>query len=232
VMIFGSSARGDASASSDVDVLELAPQRATSYSVDGINISVYDKNTLREMAINGSLFVLHLVREGRTIRDPHGELRQCLDAYRAPVTYEPYYSALQDVLGLLDVSSDTYAPRWKVFNEAALYVVRSCLYARLAERGEPIFALETLRERVPSPELDTALALRGDTESNYDGFVAVRRYAEQLLGTPSRNPYGSIEAYMTNRSGTNPLVLAFGLRLLGASDCGLNYDMFAYPAAN
>ena len=58
--VYGSQARGTATDRSDIDVLQLVDTRPGVHSAGPVNVTSYLPFTLREMAMRGSLFVLHL----------------------------------------------------------------------------------------------------------------------------------------------------------------------------
>src|SRR5262245_12176660 len=121
LMLFGSFARGDDTGGSDVDVLELSPRSSHSVKVDRISVYGYSDARLRALAHSGSLFVLHLKREGRIIRDPDGRLAACLDDYIPPHSYQPFRASLRSIANLLDADATTYSSRFQVYNELAVF---------------------------------------------------------------------------------------------------------------
>jgi hypothetical protein len=50
-----------------------------------------------------------------------------------------------------------------------------------------------------------------------------------MLVTQISNPYGSVEALIANEGIENPLVVAFGLRILGKKSFELSYDLLTAP---
>src|SRR5258708_33911272 len=108
------------------------------------------------MAEHGALFMLHLLTEGRVLRDPEGKVRHCLDSYRAPSSYDPLRTKLRGVGNLLDTSEAEYGLRWRAFNELAVYLLRSLLYAHFAEAGDPVFSLRVIKGRLLRRDLDVA----------------------------------------------------------------------------
>jgi len=226
VMVFGSFARGDASQDSDIDVLALARRRSRPARTGRVNVSVYDENTLVAMGEHGALFVLHLRSEGHILRDPGGKLSQCLDSYRAPSSYEALRATLRGVANLLDASESEYSQRWGAYNELAVFLVRSLLYAHFAEVGHPVFSLRVIKERMRRPDLDVALSLKTGRTPGFVEFGVARGLVEEFLGSAARNPFGTAEALITNSAAENPSILAFGLRLLGRQEAGLGYDLW------
>jgi hypothetical protein len=229
VMLFGSVARGDASPLSDIDVLQLSDRRTRPYKVGRTNVSVYDEATLLGMAHRGSLFVLHLRDEGQILRDSDGRLRKCLEAYQPQSDYEPYRRALRETANLLDVPKEEYKRRWKAYNEVAMFLLRSTLYAHFAEAGNPVFSLAVVQQRLERPDVADAFTLKSAPGPCYREFVVAGHLLSEFLRATIRNPFGTVEALVTNTGMENPLMLAFGLRLLGRKDFELSYDLLLFP---
>lgn len=229
VMLFGSKARGDDSASSDIDILELTERRGPPYRQARMNISVYDEKTLRVMSEQGSLFALHLFREGVIVRDPKGKLTSCLKAYKPPPSYEPYRGTLREIADLLDATEVEYTAHWKPYNELALFLLRSALYAQFAEAGEPIFSLRTIRNKISRQDLTDVFRLKSFNGPDFILFTEACKLVAEFLKTKIYNKWNSIEALITNIGLTNPLILAFGLRLLGRKDSNISYDILTFP---
>lgn len=225
LMLFGSVARGDASAASDVDVLQLLKKTRPSYRVGRVNVSTYDEGTLLSMAKSGSLFVLHLRREGVIIRDPGGRLLACLKAYVEPSSYGHLRSTLAEAANLLDVPPAGYEKRWEQYHQLSMYLLRTALYARFAEMGEPTFALQNVKKRIGREDLERALALRAASRPQLHDFVLARRLLEEFLDTRVHNPFGTVEALLTNRGLENSALLSCGLRLLASGDWKCGYGL-------
>jgi hypothetical protein len=226
-MVFGSFARHDSSETSDIDVLVLMSRSAATRRVGRVNVSTYDDASLRSMASEGALFILHLIAEGHIIQDPHGQLQGILDTYRTPRTYDRLRSSLRRIADLLDVSEDKYVSNCAAYNDLAIYLLRTALYARFAEEGRPVFSLAAISDMLASAEVTSALTLKGALGPRIVEFQGARSIIEELLGHTVHNRYGSVEALITNYSETTPAVLAFGLRLLGGEAPALGYHELA-----
>lgn len=229
-MLFGSYARGDVSEQSDVDVLALSQSPRRPRRAGRVNLSYYDRPTLSGMAEHGSLFVLHLRIDGLILRDPDNLLRDCLQRYRQPSNYNGLRNHLRSVANFLDVGAEAYLTRWQAYNELALFLLRTTLYAEFAEAGKPMFSLSAIERVISRDDLSLALTIKNGTGASWRPFVAAKKLIEEKLGSTVRNEHGSIEALMTNVGYADPAVIGFGLKLLGREDPTLGYHFWT-PSA-
>lgn len=229
LMVFGSVARGDASPMSDVDVLELTRQSRRPTKAGKVHVYRYTADHLRRMAESGSLFVLHLRLEGEILRDDDGLLKRCLSSYKPPKTYALHRSRLKSTAMLMDAGRDAYSQLSNVYNDLAIYVLRTVLYIQFAESGRPTFSLTQIAKVLKSADLDRALTLKNSGKADFETFVLSARLAAHWLETSLRNPYGTVEALLTNEGPDNLPLMTFGLRLLGVPSPDVGYDLNFFP---
>lgn len=224
VALFGSHARGEATESSDVDVLVLVSERAKTYSRGAVTVSPYTFPQLVGMARKGSLFVRHLMSEGHVLRDPGALLLRVYEQFVAPENYRHYLWELREVGALLAVDCEKYLELWPRMNSLAAYLVRSHVYAQLADRGDLTFSVREAELRIGLVGVSEAVQLARSVAPNYDGFLAARAVFAQLAGYEPVNPFGSTEALVVNLANISPLAVVLGVRLLNATGELLPYD--------
>lgn len=214
LMLFGSHARKDHAGNSDVDLLQLASKPRASYKLGNVNVAVYDEATLSSMATQGSLFILHLVTEGVVLQDTSGVLTACLALYKKPDSYLPVFRELRLLADLLATSQASYESAWQQYNDTAIYILRTLLFATQAAFGTPSFSMRVISSRLNDPELYRLSLLKYDSRSDWKKFNLIRSRIAVGLTTRIQNPFGTIEALIVNRFSDCPSIVPFGLRIL------------------
>lgn len=151
VMLYGSQARGDARADSDVDVLQVVEDRARTYSVGEMNVSAYSAAHLRELASRGSLFVRHLRDEGVILSDSDRVLEQILSEYVEPASYCALRAELAVVVSALGLPGAEQSATGAA--KTASFVVRSLLYAASAEADSFEFDVIRASAHIGRPQI-------------------------------------------------------------------------------
>jgi predicted nucleotidyltransferase len=158
LVLYGSRARGTSRSDSDIDVLQLVEKNPRSYTIESMNVTTYTATHLMTMAARGSLFVRHLIDEGIVLSDPCGLVTAALGAYREPPTYLPLKIELRV---LLEAISKADAAQYRpLLDNLTRFTVRSALYVRTAELGEPIFDVEAAASAVSLQQVGDLLRSR------------------------------------------------------------------------
>jgi len=229
LVLFGSYARGDPGGSSDIDVLQVVREQRPSYRVGLVNVSVYTEEHLLAMADRGSLFVLHLLREGVVIYDPGQFLTALRSRFRQPESYEQFRKEVCAASALLDVDEDTYLRRWSGLYALADNLLRSLVYSLAHDKGETSFSLTRVSRFLGDERIVHAHEIRERAASTPDlnAYREMKDLISYYCGGESKNPFGSIEALIVNSLGVSDLTVVLGLRLLNESGAPIAYEEFA-----
>lgn len=179
VCLYGSQARGTQRHDSDIDVLQVVSTRPGKYSDGDVNVTVYNVDTLRQMAPQGSLFMLHLCTDSYIISDPVGTLSQILESYRRPSSFNRAIAELAAAARALTVKdASTYRDGLR---RLGIYIARTACYAVLAERGEAEFDPDLVATKLGIPSMTRALHMRLEPPRS-DDLDALYRAIVDLLG--------------------------------------------------
>jgi hypothetical protein len=176
---------------------------------------------LLALARAGSLFVLHLVSEGKTIEDPDRRLSQILASYRHPVTYDRVHRNLRRAASVLDVDVSAFLRNPKGFVRVALYLLRTMLYVRCATMGMPMFSMGRVAQRMRQSWIAEVFGRRGCT--TFDFFVQIRSRLLQELDIDGHNEFETLEALAAALYEQCPIAACLALKLLAGSDI-IDYD--------
>ncbi|MGY1846160.1 nucleotidyltransferase family protein [Blastococcus sp. SYSU DS1021] len=161
LMLYGSYARGDATDQSDIDLLALTDGPPGAWQENHLSLTAYAPGHLRVLAQRGSLFVLHLCREGKVLLDPHGTLRAALSSYRPPRDTMRLASELVAAAsGLLSASEEERKAHGPAMRALAYYIVRSLAYDACARQGATSFSLTTALTNINRTDLLKPLSRR------------------------------------------------------------------------
>lgn len=169
VMLYGSRARGTADPGSDVDVLQLVPSNPGAYKRGQIAVTAYTPAAMHAMAQNGSLFVLHLIREGLVLDDPSGVLGRALRSYRQPRSYDPLWREIRNASMALAVEDEEFMQYHVGLGRLGLYLLRTSLYVDAISADIDTFDVEVAAKKLGKGHLvDVLRARRLDTLSPED----------------------------------------------------------------
>ena len=140
VLLFGSRARGDYDAGSDVDLLFVTGEpQPRHHAVGNLSLSLYPIDKLLSQAADGDLFVFHLVSEAKPIYDPAGEFTRLKMAFQFRDSYDRDVARASDLGWLLSRFGDAL-PNAGLVNRRITWCVRSILIGRAAEQRRAIFS--------------------------------------------------------------------------------------------
>lgn len=224
VLLYGSYARGDYGPTSDVDVLALAAMPAGTRRTEHVSVSTYTPGQLATAA--GTLFGMHLARDGVVMGDTDNQLRELLGSMGQPNPAELLNRVRHLAAVLDDRPVDAHLPgRVRV----ARYLVRSAIYVSALAEGRPSFSVPELAERLGQPELVTVLASNPDLAP-----APTREVLEDLLvrldevvGAVATNTYGSTRNLVVAEWYEDPARASLGALALVSEGAEFDYAAIA-----
>lgn len=146
LVLYGSCAREDSSASSDVDLFGIGHENDYRMVVASkVNLAVYSKEAALKMSRSGDLFMLHIVREGRPIYDERVFFRELSSAFEFKLNYSHEVENATE-LGWALLNSAATTKNWALLNKRMAWCVRTILIARAADDRKAIFSARALSE--------------------------------------------------------------------------------------
>lgn len=145
LILYGSKARGDFRANSDVDLILALEGHDLGQptQANGVSVHRYPKGWLETGAAAGSLFVFHIAFEGVVLEDPDDFLSQLRVKFERKTSYSDEIKIAALVLKMLlekDWESNFDARR------RYFWALRTVLISAAAEVGEPMFSSGPLEE--------------------------------------------------------------------------------------
>lgn len=194
LLLYGSVARGTHVLRSDIDVLQLVEHCPRPAVIGRVNVTQYLPSHLRAMAERGSLFVRHLVEDGRVLHDPEGVLVECLAAYRPPESFESLRAELRIAAMAVNGKLTDAEKHLSGLIKLGIYVVRSACYIRAAELGLLTFDIDAVARRLGDPELARSLEVRHrPAQWSLADLASLSILAARYLGEIPASPYRSFE---------------------------------------
>lgn len=213
VLLYGSVARGEDVAGSDVDILEVVNAATEPFSRGQIQISPYTLQRLLDMAARGSLFIRHLIDEATPLFDPDGVLPRLRVEYRE-ASSDVHTLELRIASGLLDVSPSYYQDFWPGLHACAAFILRSLAYIEARERGCTTFSMARVLMALGDARLEDIRHLRASTTPSFSLYRQVIATIESFQGSRVHNRFESVEALTVNCWKTHDLTFLWGLRIL------------------
>ncbi|TCQ05736.1 nucleotidyltransferase domain-containing protein [Sphingomonas sp. PP-CC-3A-396] len=145
LILYGSRARGDSRAGSDVDLISASDGQGivSPVELNGISVHRYSKGWLEQQACEGSLFAYHVAFEGIGLLDPDSFLCRLKAAYR------PKHSYRDDARIAALILRFFMERDWNKSDEAKrrlFWAIRTILICASADAGTPLFSSRALEQ--------------------------------------------------------------------------------------
>lgn len=161
IALFGSRARGDHSAGSDIDLLLWTSDGPPQHFKQGmLSLSFYSQSELLERAADGDLFTSHLAHEAVPVWDPRGLLGELRATFRPKASYQEVIRNAEDLGYYLILNTPLIEP--SLLNRRIAWVVRTILIARMIERANLTFAPTKLIQGLGAYDIVPLLAAKDD----------------------------------------------------------------------
>ncbi|MEV6644244.1 nucleotidyltransferase domain-containing protein [Amycolatopsis sp. NPDC051371] len=221
VLLYGSYARREASAQSDLDILVLSDERTHSAESERVSVALYTSPQLREA--HETLYGMHLVRDGVIIHDSAGVLAEILATFSPPDPDQLLERVRQFgvILDVTDSDRSTYLPG---LVQVARYLLRTATYALALRDGDPCFSVEELAVRFGQPELTTLLSSHPGVypEPTPEVLTDLTDRLSSAVGSLPQNRHRSLRALIVTTSVSDPDVSHLATFALG-NDATLPY---------
>jgi predicted nucleotidyltransferase len=158
LVLYGSRARGDYAAGSDVDLLGLTREGAPTRRTAGkVTLSCYPLEHVIGRARAGDLFAFHIVSEGRVLYEREAVFERIVGAFALRSDYSREIALASDV-GWLLLHHRARVRDPRRLNERMAWCTQTMLIARAANRGLAVFSAAGLAAFAGSDDVALVIA--------------------------------------------------------------------------
>lgn len=221
LMVYGSYGRGDFQEDSDLDLLALVTSRIRGSSINLVSYSCYTEQQLKTGT--GTLFCDHLRRDGRIVFDHENRLDPILRNMKQ-VDPDVLLSRIKRLSCVLDVNKSELERSLSGLCREARYLLRSALYCKAIQEGNPCFSVRELAKLHNDPQLTTILSSRPKGKPTVDTFYALRARLETAVGSLPNNPFHSLDNLIQNSFHRDEDLYSVGILARGHSSSTDPYE--------
>ncbi|EMB3084098.1 hypothetical protein U8233_004136 [Providencia rettgeri] len=152
LVLFGSKARHDSDASSDIDLLGVYDgEKIVSINHDSVHLFLYPEKTILDKMMSGDLFALHLKEESIPL-DGKGLMTEIFSVFKYKESYD--YEISKAVFLASEIAMSYHGIKnKKSANKKISWCIRTAIIATSAERREPIFSKRKIANYLEIPGL-------------------------------------------------------------------------------
>jgi hypothetical protein len=222
LLLYGSRARGDFGLASDIDLLVLRDAPAGTIVRDRVSLSSYTADQLA--SASGTLFGMHLARDGVILHDHDGQLHSLLDGMGEP---DPaaLFDRIRHLAAVLSLEGEERERYSSGQARVARYLLRTAIYVAAIAQGQPCFSVRELAARFNDPVL--AMILSSDPATNGGCSRPVvddlLRRLDATVGDLAPNTYRSVRTLVVAEWFEDPDRAALGTLVLADTDAPFDY---------
>lgn len=226
VLIYGSRARGDHLDHSDLDLLALVPRHTNSRKYDSSNVTCYTAEQLRHAS--GTLFGMHIRRDGIIIDDTDGELNEILQDLEDP---DPpaLLLRIRHFSSILDLAMTDREEHLVGLCRLARFLLRTAIYTHTLEEGSPCFSVRELASRFRDHELTTLLSSdpRVVGEASIELLDELCTRLRKAVGSAPSPSYASLMTLVVGEWDSDPECATLALLAMIDDHVELDYSQLA-----
>ena len=223
LILFGSRSRGDFDAQSDIDILEITENPHRPYSVDHFNYSTYTLDQLINMAQSGSLFVWHIITEGKVIIGDKDIITQLEQNFIKPNNYDDFRNEILSAARLLDISQLEYIRNEKGYYGLLCYLFRSYLYSLCADENRLTFSIKEIAKMYKDSRLVRLFNMKYQKHITFDDYSWCKKIFESYTNTKFINKYGDSSILLNKIKKDSKFTLNIGVHFLKDSIEDISY---------
>ncbi|WP_225768531.1 nucleotidyltransferase domain-containing protein [Inquilinus sp. Marseille-Q2685] len=186
--LFGSRARCDHKASSDIDILIVTKESSHDHANFGnLSITIISHSDLEVQAKRGDLFVWHIVAEATPLYDPNDYLPDLRSKFILRSDYDDVVSHASELAWYLIRFGKRLGDE-RLANRRVAWCIRTILIARSAERGLPAFSASALAAFAGDAEIASVINRKGDRWLARETLEGLKYFIEKF-GRPEPLPW-------------------------------------------